>query len=317
VSDQTTQKGTVLKGRNTLQAHKKKEAVAAWLFSAPALTLLLVFLIVPFILAFYFSLTNQRLIPNPNLPTRIIGLTNYIRLLSDSTFHRAILNNFYFAGVVVPVQTSFALGLAMLVNKKLKFKNLFRTIYFSPVVTAMVVVAIVWGFLFNPTDRGFINRLLQSITFGNVQPLEWLHDPKLALPAIMILSIWQGVGFQMIIYLAGLQDIPNELYESARVDGANSWQQFFNVTIPQLRNTTIFVAISTTILAFKLFTQVWVLTQGGPMESTMTTMVLLYRQGFRQLRVGYASAIAVIFFLIVLAVSLIQKLIMKEERAVS
>jgi multiple sugar transport system permease protein len=241
---------------------------------------------------------------------------NFARLIEDETFHRALLNNFLFAAVVVPVQTSFALLLAILVNQKIRFVNVFRTAYFSPVVTMMVVVSIVWAFLYNP-GAGFINQFLQTISFGLLGPYDWLNDTKLAFPAIMILSIWQGVGFQMVIFLAGLQDIPSELYEAAQVDGANQWQQFWNVTLPQLRNTLIFVVIATTILAFKLFTQVWVMTQGGPQESTMTTMILLYREGFRQLKVGYASAIGIVFFLIVLVVSLIQRAFLKEERAVS
>jgi multiple sugar transport system permease protein len=181
------------------------------------------------------------------------------------------------------------------------------------VVTTMVVVAIVWSFLFNPGE-GFINQFLKFITFDKAPSLGWLKDPKLAFPAIMVLSIWQGVGFQMIIFLAGLQDIPEELYESARVDGANTWKQFWYITLPQLRNTTIFVIIATTILSFKLFTQVWVLTQGGPQGATMTTMVMLYRQGFRQLRVGYASTIAVIFFLVVLCISLVQRVFLTERK---
>jgi multiple sugar transport system permease protein len=263
-------------------------------------------------MAFVLSLTDQRLIPNPNLPTEFIGLRNYIRLLGEETFYRATLNNFIFAAIVVPLQTSFALILAMLINQKLKMINLYRTIYFSPVVVTMVVVAVVWSNLFNPTE-GFINQFLKFISFGRIRPIGWLQDTHWAFPAIMILSIWQGVGFQMVIFLAGLQDIPAELYEAARVDGAGKWQQFRFVTLPQLRNTTIFVVVTTTILAFKLFTQVWVLTKGGPQNSTMTTIVFLYRQGFRQLRVGYASTIAVVFFLIVLSISLFQRVFLKEE----
>jgi len=222
-------------------------------------------------------------------------------------------NNFIFAAIVVPIQSAFALILAMLVNQKVKFVNLYRTIYFSPVVTTMVVVAIVWSFLYNPGE-GFINQILKFITFGRARPLDWLKSPQLAFPAIMVLSIWQGVGFQMIIFLAGLQDIPKELYEAAQVDGAGRWRQFWSVTLPQLRNTTLFVVVATTILAFKLFDQVWVLTRGGPQQATMTTIVYLYRQGFSQLRVGYASTIAVVFFLIVLIISIIQRMVMKEQR---
>jgi multiple sugar transport system permease protein len=294
---------------------RRRDALMGWVFSSPALLLLLVFLLIPFIMAIGLSFTDQRLIPNPNLPTQFVGLRNFARLIEDETFHRALLNNFLFAAVVVPIQTSLALLLAVLVNQKLRFVNVFRTIFFSPVVTMMVVVAIVWTFLYNP-GAGFINQILNTISFGLLGPYDWLNDTKLAFPSIMLVSIWQGVGFQMVIYLAGLQDIPSELYEAAQVDGANQWQQFRNVTLPQLRNTTIFVVIATTILSFKLFTQVWVMTQGGPQEATMTTMIMLYREGFRQLKVGYASAIAIVFFVIVLAISLLQRVFLKEERAV-
>ncbi len=300
------------KNGNSLQ---KRETFAAWSFCAPPLFFLLLFLVTPFIIAFVISFTDQRLIPNPNLPTQFIALRNFLRLFNSPSFHQALLNTFVFAVVVVPLQTFLALLLAVLVNQKLRFINLFRTIYFSPVVTTMVVVSIIWYFLYNPGE-GLINQMISFISFGKLGPYNWLNDTALALPAIMILSVWQGVGFQMVIYLAGLQGIPDELYEAGRVDGANTWQQFWQITIPQLRNTTIFVIISTTILAFKLFTQVWVMTKGGPQGATKTIIVLLYEEGFKMLRVGYASAIGVLFFLIVLAVSLIQRIYLKEERAV-
>jgi multiple sugar transport system permease protein len=301
------------KNRSSLQ---RRETLAAWSFCALPLSFLLLFLITPFIIAFVISFTNQRLITNPNLPTQFIALRNFVRLFNSASFRQALLNTFIFAVVVVPLQTFFALVLAVLVNQKLRFINLFRTIYFSPVVTTMVVVSIIWYFLYNPGE-GLINQMISFISFGKLGPYNWLNDTSSALPAIMILSIWQGVGFQMVIYLAGLQGIPDELYEAGRVDGANTWQQFWQITIPQLRNTTIFVIISTTILAFKLFTQVWVMTRGGPQGATKTIIVLLYEEGFKMLRVGYASAIGVLFFLIVLAVSLIQRIYLKEERAVT
>jgi len=300
------------KKRNPLQ---KKETLAAWSFCALPLLFLFIFLITPFIVAFIISFTDQRLISNPNLPTQFIALRNFLRLFNSSSFHQALWNNIYFVLVVVPLQTFLALLLAVLVNQKLRFINLFRTIYFSPVVTTMVVVAIVWYFLYNPGE-GLINQFLNFISFGKLGPYNWLNDTSLVMPAIMLLSIWQGVGFQMIIYLAGLQNIPDELYEAGRVDGANIWQQFWHITVPQLRNTTIFVIISTTILAFKLFTQVWVMTRGGPQGASKTIIVLLYEEGFSMLRVGYASAIGVLFFLIVLCVSLLQRVYLKEERAV-
>ena len=295
---------------------RRKGAITAWLLSTPAILLLTIFLLVPFIMAFVLAFTDQRLIPNPNLPTRFVGLRNFMRLIEDETFHRALLNNFLFAAVVVPLQTAIALLLAVLVNQKLRHVNVFRTVYFSPVVTTMVVVAIVWTFLYNPGE-GFINAFLYTVSFGLLGPYDWLTDTRSALPAIMLLSIWQGVGFQMVIYLAGLQDIPKELYEAAQMDGANRWRLFRDITLPQLRNTTIFVVMATTILAFKLFDQVWVMTKGGPQEATITTMVMVYREGFRQLRVGYASAITIVFFLIVLGISLLQRAVLREERTVS
>ncbi|MDY6878150.1 MAG: sugar ABC transporter permease [Chloroflexota bacterium] len=298
-----------------LSARRRNEATMAWIFSSPAIILLVVFLIVPFLMAVGLSFTDQRLIPNPNLPTQIVGLRNFARMLKDEAFLRGLLNNFYFVVVVVPLQTAVALLLAILVNQKLRAMNLFRTVYFSPVVTTMVVVSVIWTFLYNPGE-GLINEFIQTITFGLVGPQQWLQDTRLVFPAIMLLSIWQGVGFQMVIYLAGLQDIPGSLYEAAEVDGANKLQQFLYVTLPQLRNTTIFVVLATTILAFKLFTQVEVMTKGGPENASMTTIVHVVHQGWGQLKVGYASAISIAFFLIVLGVSMIQRYFLREERAV-
>ena len=292
--------------------YHREESIMAWLFSTPAIILLIIFLVVPFIMAIGLAFTDQRLIPNPNLPTKIVWFRNFIRLVDDEAFLRGLLNNFYFVVVVVPIQTSLALGLAMLINQEMKGMNFFRTVYFAPVVTAMTVVAIVWTFLYNPGE-GLINAFLQAITFGKIEPLNWLLDTRLVFPAIMLLSIWQGVGFQMVIYLAGLQEIPDSQYEASEIDGANMWQQFINVTLPQLRNTTIFVVLATTILAFKLFDQVQVMTSGGPQNASMTTMVHVVQTGWSQLKVGYASAISIVFFLIVLAVSLIQRRVLGDE----
>jgi len=298
----------------TRSTQRRDETIVAWLFSSPALFLLLVFLVIPFIMAVWLSFTDQRLIPNPNLPTQMVGFRNYIRLIEDEAFIRGLLNNFYFVLVVVPIQTGLALFLAILVNQKIKGVNTYRTMYFSPVVTAMVVVAVIWTFLYNPS--GLINTFIGFISFGTLGPYNWLQDTKLVFPAIMALSIWQGVGFQMIIYLAGLQEIPTELYEAAEVDGANKWRQFVNITWPQLRNTTIFVVLTTTILAFKLFDQVKVMTDGGPQNASMTTILYAINTGWGTLKVGYASAISVIFFIIVLVISLLQRRIIREERAV-
>ncbi len=296
-------------------AMQRREARAAWTFSLPALLLLTAFLIVPFVLAFALAFTDQRLIPNPRLPTEFVGLRNFERLLQDATFQRALLNNFAFAAFVVPVQSALALAMAMLVNQRLRGSLVFRTIYFSPVVTTMVVVSAIWFLLYNPTE-GFINAFLGAISFGLIEPIAWLQDTRSALAAIAILSVWQGVGFQMVIFLAGLQEIAEQLYEAARIDGANRLQMFRSITLPSLRNTTIFVVISTTILAFRLYDQVKIMTQGGPQNATQTVVYQIERVGFGQLRVGYASALTVVFFLIVLAVALLQRRFLREERTV-
>ncbi|HBY95730.1 MAG: sugar ABC transporter permease [Ardenticatenaceae bacterium] len=296
-------------------SRERSEQLTAWLFMAPAVILLLIFLITPFLMAFGLSFTDQRLIPNPRIPTQFVGMRNFVRMLQDATFLRGLLNNFLFAVIVVPVQTTLALLLAILVNQRIRSVNLFRTMYFVPVVVPMVVVAVIWTFLYNP-GAGTINAFIQAISGGRFGPYDWLGSTTLAFPAIMVLSIWQGVGFQMVIYLAGLQEINAEVYEASAIDGVNKFQEFFYITVPMLRNTTIFVVISTTILAFKLFTQVDVMTSGGPQDATMTTVLHVVNQGFRELRVGYASALTITFFLIVLAISLVQRVFLQEERAV-
>jgi multiple sugar transport system permease protein len=292
--------------------------MTAWLMSTPAFVLLIVFLIIPFLMAFGLSFTNQRLIPNPNVPTQFIGLDNYGRMFTDESinFLRSLLNNFLFVLVVVPLQTALSLGMALLVNQRLPGINIFRTIYFIPVATTMVVVAVVWSLIYN-SPEGLMNAFARTITFGAVKEVQWLDNPVTAFPAIMLLSIWQGAGYQMLIFLAGLQSIPLDMYEAASIDGATPAQQFWRITLPQLRNTLIFVVTTTTILAFQLFSQNWVMTRGGPQDATTTMVIKLVEQGFQQQRVGLASAISVVFFLIVFLISLVQRRLLPEERAVS
>lgn len=285
------------------------QSLVAGAFMLPATVLLLLFIVVPFLLAIGFSFTDVRLI-SP-LPVQFVWFRNYIRTLTDPTFQRALLNNSLFVLVVVPVQTSLALWMAILVNQKLRGVKVFRTIYFAPVVTVMAVAATVWRLLYEP-DAGMINGLLRLISAGNWH-LNWLHDTRTALPAIALLSVWQGAGFQMVVLLAGLQDVPAEMYEAAAMDGAGTWAQFVHITLPQLRNTLIFVVTVTIILAFRLFDQVYVMTNGGPLSSTETMMLQVVKTGFGQQRIGQGSAIAVVFILIVLAVSLLQRALVQEE----
>jgi multiple sugar transport system permease protein len=239
----------------------------------------------------------------------------YAIIAQDARFWKALLHNFYFVLIVVPVQTGLALLLAMLINQKLRGMNLFRTIYFSPVVTAMAVIAVVWAFLYNP-QFGMINQMLEFVSGGQIGPYEWLDSAKMAMPAIMIMSIWQGVGFQMIIFLAGLQDIPEDLYEAAGIDGAGAVAKFRFVTLPMLRNTTVFVVLTTTILAFRLFDQIQVMTpDGGPKESTSTIVWYAIRKGWRENEVGYAAAVSVLFVVIVLLISILQRGFIRSESA--
>lgn len=244
-----------------------------------------------------------------------IGDRQYAIIAKDATFWKALLNNFYFALVVVPVQTSIALGLAILINQKLKGMNVYRTAYFSPVVTAMAIIAVVWSFLYNP-QFGLINQMLDAISFGRLGPYDWLQSSSMAMPAIIIMSMWQGAGFQMVIFLAGLQDIPEDLYEAAGIDGAGVVQKFRHVTLPMLRNTTVFVVLTTTILAFRLFDQIQIMTpDGGPQQSTATMVWYAIRTGWSEGRVGYASAVSVAFVGIVLIISLLQRGLVRSESA--
>lgn len=287
------------------------DTITAWLFSAPAVLLIGAFIVLPFLLAFYFSFTNERLI-SPR-PTEWVGLANYERVLfEDPRFWRALTNNVVFSLVVVPVQTAFALLLAILVNQKLKGVVVFRTIFFMPITVVMAAVAVIWIVLLNP--QGLINAFMSIITFGQFTP-DWLADPSWALVAIMITSIWASVGFQMIILLAALQDVPETLYEAARLDGANNWQQFLNVTLPGIRNPLLFVLTITTILSFRLFDQVWIMPDrpGGPLDATRTLMVDIVDTGLNRGAVGLGSALSVIFLAIVLVITIIQRRLIRQE----
>lgn len=243
-----------------------------------------------------------------------IGTTRYYVLAGDPTFLRSLVNILYFAVVVVPVQSGLALALALLINQKVRGRNFFRTIYFSPVVTSMVVISIVWTFIYEK-NVGLMNQLVGALSLGRLGPIDWLGDERFAMPSIMLMSVWQGVGFQMVLFLAGLQGIPESHYEAASIDGANGWQQFRYITIPGLRNVMVFILITITIAAFQLFTQPFVMTNGGPNDATTTVAFHMVREGFREQDIAYASTIAVVFFLLILAVSLIQRYLTRDKEA--
>ncbi|MBM3715139.1 carbohydrate ABC transporter permease [Microbacterium sp. LMI1-1-1.1] len=287
-----------------------RETWAGLAMMAPAAVLLLLFLIVPVLLAFTLSFTNARLI-SPN-PPRFVGLDNFLRAFTaDPVFLQSALNTFLFALVVVPVQAGLGLFLAILVNQRLRGTTFFRVVFFVPVVTSIVVVSILWRFMYQ--SDGLINSMIDTLTLGALQGADWLNDPSTALGAIIVLSIWQAVGFHMIIWLAGLQTIPEELYEAARMDGASRWRQFTNVTWPGLRPTMVFVLVTITIAALGLFVQVDVMTQGGPLNSTSTVVFHAVRKGYEQQEIGYAAAISLLFFVAVLIIALIQRWLTREK----
>lgn len=240
------------------------------------------------------------------------GNCQFVLLVGDAIFMKSLINTLIFAIIVVPIQGGLALLLALIVNQRTAGVNTFRTIYFMPVVISMVVVAILWRFIYDG-QNGLLNSILSFITFGNFEPIDWIGNPETAMLAIIVMSIWQGVGFHMVIWLAGLQTIPVVLYEAAMVEGAGAWNKFRYVTWPGLRNTAIFVLVTITIQAFGLFTQINVMTRGGPLDSTTSVVFQAYQRGYEKQNIAGGSAISVIFFIMVLVVTLIQRYVTRER----
>jgi multiple sugar transport system permease protein len=345
---------------------------AGWAFAMPGVALIGMFIIVPFLFGFWFSLTNQRLV-SPN-PTEFVGLQNYENLLglavitleperdangaverddngeivyprvrtitrnaefsqyqgmrewfrlqtgdnamvivaSDVVFMKALVNTFIFVLFIVPLQGGGALLLALLINQKLRGINAFRTIYFMPVVISIVVISLLWRFIYDGSD-GLLNNILSALSFGLFQPIDWLGRTDTALGAIIVMSAWQAVGFHMVIWLSGLQTIPPALYEVAAIEGASRWQTFRYVTWPGLRNTAILVLIVITMQAFALFSQINVMTNGGPLDSTQTLVFQAVERGYGKQDISGGSAISVILFFLVLAISLVQRFLTRDR----
>jgi multiple sugar transport system permease protein len=282
----------------------KAEARAALLFLAPALMLIGVFFFLPVIAGFILSLTDFDLYAIGDLHNlRFVALRNYRDLLGNSIFWTAFLNTLYFSVVGGPLTVAVSLVAALLVNARLtRWKSFFRTVYFAPVVTTLVAVSIVFKYLYHPRF-GMINRALGAI--GITGP-DWLGDPKWAMLSIILLAVWKGFGYTMIIFIAGLQTIPEELYEAAQIDGAGWWRQFRNITVPMLGPTFLFVGVVTAIGQLQIFAEPYVMTRGGPLNKTLTAVMLMYEQGFRWWRMGYAAAVAFVLFLIIGAATVLQ-----------
>ncbi len=291
---------------NTRDAAAKLEGrgAAPWLFLAPALLVLGVFFFLPVAGAFLLSLTDFDIyaIADP-ANVRVGWLDNYVRLLRDPLFWTALGNTFYFVLVGGPLSVAVSLAAALLVNARTaRLRPLFRTIYFAPVVTTLVAVAIVWRYLLH-ADYGLLNHALGVFGIG---PIDWLGEPRWAMPSIILLAVWKNFGYNMIIFVAGLQNIPAYLYEAAEIDGAGPLHRFRHVTLPMLAPTFLFVGIVTMIGYFQLFAEPYVMTAGGPVNSTLSVVLYMYEEGFRWWRMGYAAAIAFVLFLIIMAATLLQ-----------
>jgi multiple sugar transport system permease protein len=284
---------------------------AAWFFLSPALVLIGIFFFLPVAASLLLSVTDFDIygVADP-LATRFVGFRNYSRLLATPDFWNALKNTLYFAFVGGPLTIAVSLGAALLLNSKLvRFKGLFRTIYFTPFVTTLVAVAIVWRYLYH-TQYGLFNFVLGK--FG-VSPIDWLGDPHWAMPAIILMAVWKSFGYNMLIFIAGLQAIPEELYDAAEIDGASTSRQFFSITLPMLTPTLVFVGVVTMIGYFQLFAEPYVMTQGGPLRSTTSVVLLMYEEGFRWWRMGYAAAIAFVLFIVILLATLVQFRLQKER----
>lgn len=283
---------------------------AAYLFLTPALLAIFIFFLIPVLAALLLSFTDFDIYSLGNISyARFVGLSNYIHIFKDPLFWQSLINTFYFVIAGGPLSIAISLTAALLLSSKLvKFKGIFRLVYFMPVVTTLVAVSILWRFIYQPRF-GILNYLLGFI---GIHPIDWLGNPQWAMPAIIIMAIWKNFGYNMIIFIAGLQNIPEDLYEAANIEGASEWNKFKNITLPMLAPTTLFVSIITIIGYFQLFAEPYVMTQGGPLNSTVSIVLYMYREGFRWWNMGYSAAIAFILFFIILVISLIQLKVQRE-----
>ncbi|MDL2250591.1 sugar ABC transporter permease [Lachnospiraceae bacterium OttesenSCG-928-J05] len=293
-----------------LKSKKVKENIMGYGFLAPALILLIIFLIIPVCMVAYYGFTDYYLL-TPDA-RQFVGLENFKRLFSDPIFIKSIWNTTKFVIWIIPTQLGAALGMALIVNKQRKGNMFFKVAFFAPVVMSLVVISILWLYLLNPNE-GLINTLLSKIGIAS-QP--FLTSPKQAMYTIVFVSAWQGAGYQMLLFLGGMQNIPGDVYEAAEIDGFTKFEQFWYITMPLLKPTAIFVLLTTLISAFKLIVQPMVMTQGGPMNSTMTMVYYIYQTGFTDRMAGYSSSIALIFTTMIGLITIVQRKLVKEDEDV-
>lgn len=279
--------------------YARKDEMTAWLFLLPSLILFLTFTGIPVIAALGISFTQWDLFN----PARFVGVGNYAKLLGDPIFAKVMGNTAYFVLLSVPVQMLIGLGCALALNRGIRGQTFFRVAYFLPVVTSTIAAALVWAWLFN-SNFGLINALLTLVGISN--PPRWLASSQWAMPAVIIVSIWQNVGYAMVLFLAGLQNIRADLYDAAAMDGAKGMRRLWFITLPLLSPTTFFVLIISIIGSFQIFELVFVMTNAGPANATNTLVFYIYQNGFQFYQMGYASAAAMVLFVIVLIMTLAQ-----------
>jgi multiple sugar transport system permease protein len=282
-----------------------------YVFIAPAVIILTVFSIVPIIVAFFISFTDLDLKGLANWTNvNFIGMENYSALLSDSLFHQSIFNTLFYVIIGVPLVIVFSLGIALLLNYGTsRLFTVFRGVYYMPSITNIIAVAVIWGFLYN-TEYGLFNYLLSLL---DVEKIPWLGEPTIAKLSLIVLAVWKGIGINMIIFLAALQGIPKSYYEAAEMDGANRWQVLWNVTIPLLRYATFFVTVTTLIGWLQFFEEPFVMTNGGPLDGTISMALFIYQKGFQFSEFGYAAAGSFILFIIIIIITLLQFKLRKSD----
>ena len=283
------------------------QAVAGWLLITPALAHLGVFALWPVAYVVYISLHRWPLLGDAR---SFVGAENYRLLFGDSAFWHALGNSALFT-LTVPVTLLLALALASLLARPLKLRGLLRTLYFLPVITSAVAVAMVFSWVYHP-EFGLLNYGLSLL---GIQGPDWLGDPRTALSALMLMSVWKGLGYSVVIYLAGLSAIPPELYEAAELEGASAWQRFWSITVPLLKPTTVFLTVTGVIGSFQVFTSVYTMTQGGPLRSTDVVVFHIFRSAFERFHLGYASAQALVLFAVILIITLLQIKLLRKEVA--
>jgi multiple sugar transport system permease protein len=291
---------------------KLNEQKVSYLFIALPFTLFVVFQLAPVVMSFVWSFTEYDVVHSP----RFVGLENYKQILfNDPLFWKALKNTLVYVIGVVPIGVTLALLLAVAIDQQIKFKNFFKSIFFLPTVTAIVAVSVIWKWLYAGEKYGLFNFFLIKLGF---QPIDWLASPTWTLPSIMIMSIWAGVGYSMILFLAGLQTIPQVIYEAAEIDGAGFWRKFFRITLPLLKPTIVFVSMMSFIFSFQMFEQVYIMTGGqggigGVLNSALTLVAYLYDKGFMKFQMGYASALAYIIFAVIFVLTMVNRKFMKPD----